>query len=43
LTFVPEGAIWAEADAFLDADPFAGDPADDWYRPSPSGSSKANA
>jgi len=24
--------IWAEADALLDADAFAGNPADDWYR-----------
>jgi len=32
LRFVPEDAIWAEADALLDADAFAGDAADDWYR-----------
>jgi len=32
LTFVPEDAIWAEADAFLDADAFAHDPADERYR-----------
>jgi len=39
LTFVPEHAIWAEADALLDADALAHgarrgspDPVDNWYR-----------
>lgn len=32
LTFVAEDAIWGGADGFLDADAFAHDPADDWYR-----------
>ena len=32
LTFVAEDAIWGEADGFLDADAFAHDPVDDWYR-----------
>ena len=32
LTFVAEDAIWSEAEAPLDADAFAHDAADDWYR-----------
>jgi hypothetical protein len=32
LVFVAEDGIWGEADGFLDADAFAHDPVDDWYR-----------
>ncbi len=31
LTFVAEDAIWAEAEALLDADAFAPNATDDWY------------
>jgi len=29
---VVEDAIWSEADGLFDADVFANDPVDDWYR-----------
>jgi len=32
LTLVAEDAIWAEAESLFDADVFARDPVDDWYR-----------